>query len=55
MEAVTYVDVNRGFYTYKFSTLAEQGCTKELANRLEFAHSVITRLIETKPRGGDRK
>ena len=55
MEAVTYVDVNRGFYTYKFSTLAKEGCTGDLASRLEFAFNVTSRLIDTKPRGGDNK
>lgn len=55
MEAVTYVDSNRDFYTYKFSTLVDQGCTENLASRLEFAYTVISRLIDTKPKGGDKK
>ncbi|CAI2724596.1 unnamed protein product [Schistosoma spindalis] len=45
MRAVTYIDANREFRTYRFKHLREFGLSKDLANRLRYAQEMIERLI----------
>jgi len=44
MNAVTYVNANREFRTFKISLLGELGCTKEFMSRIRYASEVIDRL-----------
>ena len=44
MEAVTYVNSSRDFYTYKFSLLEQHGCSRDLFLRLKYASEIVGRL-----------
>lgn len=44
MEAVTYIDVDRNFNTYKLSLIEEHGCSSEILNRLKYAKTMVERL-----------
>lgn len=44
MEAVSYIDENRNFRTYKLSAIEEHGCTRELFVRLKYAKTMVERL-----------
>jgi hypothetical protein len=44
MGAVTYIDENRDFRTYKLSLIGRHGCSRELASRLRLAESVACSL-----------
>lgn len=44
MEAVSYIDENRNFRTYKLSLIEEHGCSRELFVRLKYAISMVERL-----------
>lgn len=45
MEAVTYIDQNRNFNTYKMSAIEEQyGCSTDIATRLKYAKAMVERL-----------
>lgn len=52
MGAVTYVDENREFRTYKFSLIEKYGCTKELYNRLRYARDIVDRLMTHRLQAG---
>lgn len=45
MGAVTYIDDKKTFRTYRFSLLEEFGCSKELASRLQYAKTMVERLL----------
>ncbi|KAM3179135.1 hypothetical protein ACTXT7_001182 [Hymenolepis weldensis] len=42
MEAVTYIDPNRQFKTYRFSLLKRHGVNEALMKRLKYAHEMIS-------------
>ncbi|XP_061576023.1 serine/threonine-protein kinase PLK1 [Cololabis saira] len=48
MGAVTYIDENRVFRTYKLSLLEEFGCCKELASRMRYAKFMVEKLMDSK-------
>ena len=48
MGAVTYIDENRDFRTYKLSLIGRHGCTRELASRLRYAKTMVERLISSR-------
>ena len=45
MGAVTVIDERKNFRTFKFSLLAEHGCTSDLLYRLQYAHEKIPFLL----------
>jgi polo-like kinase 1 len=45
MSAVTYIDENKGFRTYRLQLLSKYGCCKELCSRLRYAKTMTERLI----------
>ena len=45
MHAVTYIDSNRDFRTYRFKLLRSGGMIQDLANRLRYAAIMIERLL----------
>lgn len=45
MSAVSYIDENKTFRTYKLSLIERYGCTKEICNRLRYAKTMCERLI----------
>lgn len=46
MLAVTYMDSEKHFRTYRFSTIAEHGCSKDLWQKIRYAHEKLKKLIE---------
>ncbi|XP_006892749.1 PREDICTED: serine/threonine-protein kinase PLK1 [Elephantulus edwardii] len=47
MAAVTYINEKRDFRTYRLSLLEEYGCSKELASRLRYAHTMVDKLLSS--------
>lgn len=45
MNAVTYIE-NNVFRTYRFNTIAENGCSPELAKCLDTAHKKICSILQ---------
>lgn len=41
MAAVTYIDHDKNFRTYRFQTIQEHGCSKGLAKNLMYAYEKI--------------
>ncbi|XP_054851594.1 serine/threonine-protein kinase PLK1 [Eublepharis macularius] len=48
MAAVSYINEKREFRTYKLSLIEDFGCSKELASRLRFAHTMVEKLLSNK-------
>ncbi|MBN3278428.1 PLK1 kinase, partial [Polyodon spathula] len=48
MAAVTFIDEQREFRTYKLSLIEEHGCCKELASRLRYARTMVEKLLAPK-------
>ncbi|KAL8174943.1 UNVERIFIED_CONTAM: Serine/threonine-protein kinase plk1 [Gekko kuhli] len=48
MAAVSYINEKREFRTYKLSLIEEFGCSRELANRLRFARTMVEKLLASK-------
>ncbi|XP_064477278.1 serine/threonine-protein kinase PLK1-like [Ornithodoros turicata] len=46
MAAVSYIDTNRAFRTFKLRTLETSGCSPDLATRLKYAKNMVERLIK---------
>ena len=44
MEAVSYINKNREFRTYKLSALSKYGCTVDLYERLKYAVNIVDQL-----------
>lgn len=44
MEAVSYIDENRNFRTYKLSAIEKYGCSREVFIRLRYAKTMVERL-----------
>uniref|UniRef100_UPI00358F74AD serine/threonine-protein kinase PLK1 isoform X2 n=1 Tax=Myxine glutinosa TaxID=7769 RepID=UPI00358F74AD len=49
MGAVTYIDEQRKFRTFRLSLLEEHGCSEELAGRLSYARTMVEKIIMGKP------
>lgn len=45
MGAVTVIDERKNFRTFKYSLLAEHGCTTDLLCRLQYAHDKLPFLL----------
>uniref|UniRef100_A0A8C9SJQ7 Serine/threonine-protein kinase PLK n=1 Tax=Scleropages formosus TaxID=113540 RepID=A0A8C9SJQ7_SCLFO len=48
MAAVTYIDEQREFRTYRLSMIEEYGCCQELASRLRYARTMVEKLLACK-------
>ncbi|RWS29690.1 serine/threonine-protein kinase PLK1-like protein, partial [Leptotrombidium deliense] len=48
MGAVTYIDENRDFRTYRFSLIEKYGVNKNVAERLRYARDVVNKLMVNK-------
>lgn len=46
MSAVTYIDADRHFRTYRFATLSTSGMCNDLYQKLRYAHEKLKKLIE---------
>ncbi|XP_058455798.1 serine/threonine-protein kinase polo isoform X2 [Malaya genurostris] len=46
MRAVTLMDNNKNFRTYRFSTIQEQGCSSDLYQKIRYAHEKLKKLLE---------
>ncbi|XP_034938554.1 serine/threonine-protein kinase polo [Chelonus insularis] len=46
MAAVTYIDVERNFLTYKFESIQQNGCPFGLEKNLEYAHEKMKLMIQ---------
>ncbi|XP_043284703.1 serine/threonine-protein kinase PLK1 [Venturia canescens] len=49
MAAVTYIDQEKNFRTYRFETIQKAGCIAGLAKNLEYAYDKITMMIRNLP------
>lgn len=47
MGAITYIDHDRKFRTYKLSLIEQYGCRKDLAHRLRYAKTMLDKLINS--------
>ncbi|CAG9107370.1 unnamed protein product [Plutella xylostella] len=48
MQAVTYIDVEKNFRTFRFSTIEEQGCDKKLYTNLTYALEKLNSVLTNK-------
>ncbi|XP_055856453.1 serine/threonine-protein kinase polo [Episyrphus balteatus] len=46
MSAVTYMDSEKNFRTYRFSTITTHGCSKDLYQKLRYAHEKLRKMLE---------
>lgn len=46
MRAVTLMDNNKNFRTYRFSTIQDQGCSSDLYQKIRYAHEKLKKLLE---------
>lgn len=46
MSAVTYIDNDRQFRTYRFSTITQSGVSNDLYQKLRYAHEKLKKLVE---------
>lgn len=46
MNAVTYMDSDKNFRTYRFQTIMQHGCSSDLYQKIRYAHEKIKKLIE---------
>lgn len=46
MNAITYMDGQKNFRTYRFSTIMEHGCSNDLYQKLRYAHEKLKKLLE---------
>jgi len=51
MGAVTYIDEEKNFRTFKLSAIERYGCSKGLASRLKYAKTMVERLQSSKAAG----
>ena len=52
MGAVTYIDNSREARTYRLPLLEKHGCPRELASRLQYAKTMVERLMTVKSSTG---
>nr|CAB3264950.1 serine/threonine-protein kinase PLK1 [Phallusia mammillata] len=48
MGAVTYIDANKRFRTFRMSQLEKHGCCRELAHRLRYSRTMLEKLISSR-------
>lgn len=48
MQAVTYIDVEKNFRTFRFSTIEEHGCDKKLYTNLIYALEKLNSVLANK-------
>lgn len=46
MNAVTYMDSEKNFRTYRFQTITQHGCPNDLYQKIRYAHEKIKKLLE---------
>lgn len=46
MSAITYMDHEKNFRTYRFSTIAKCGVSKDLYQKLRYAHEKLRKMLE---------
>lgn len=46
MNAITYMDAQKNFRTYRFATIMEHGCSSDLYQKLRYAHEKLKKLLE---------
>lgn len=46
MGAVTYIDAEKNFRTFRFSTISESGISNDLYQKLRYAHEKIKNLLQ---------
>lgn len=52
MQAVTYIDLEKNFRTFRFSTIEEHGCDKKLYTNLIYALEKLNTVINNKANSG---
>ncbi|KAJ0181335.1 hypothetical protein K1T71_003420 [Dendrolimus kikuchii] len=48
MQAVTYIDIDKNFRTFRFNTIEEHGCDKKLYTNLQYALDKLTSVLTNK-------
>ena len=48
MGAVTYIDAEKKFRTFRLNLLAKHGCTRELIHRMRYAKTMLEKLIASR-------
>ncbi|XP_018016229.1 serine/threonine-protein kinase PLK1 [Hyalella azteca] len=48
MGAVTYIDQQRNFRTFKLALIQEHGCSADLASRLKYARNMIQKMVTSR-------
>lgn len=46
MSAITYMDHEKNFRTYRFSTIKQHGCSKDLYQKMRYAHEKLSKMLE---------
>ncbi|KAH8399535.1 hypothetical protein KR215_000040 [Drosophila sulfurigaster] len=46
MSAITYMDHEKNFRTYRFSTIAQSGVSKDLYQKIRYAHEKLRKMLE---------
>lgn len=46
MAAITYIDEEKSFRTFRFSSIEKNGCCMGLFEKMRYAHDKLTLLIE---------
>lgn len=46
MNAITYMDHEKNFRTYRFSTIIQHGCSKDLYQKIRYAHEKLSKMLE---------
>ncbi|XP_067647347.1 serine/threonine-protein kinase polo [Eurosta solidaginis] len=46
MSAITYMDHEKNFRTYRFSTIKQHGCSKDLYQKIRYAHEKLSKMLE---------
>lgn len=46
MAAITYIDEDRSFRTFRFSTIEDNGCSVGLYDKMRYAYDKISVLLE---------
>ncbi|XP_065359537.1 serine/threonine-protein kinase polo [Calliphora vicina] len=46
MSAITYMDHEKNFRTYRFSTIIQHGCSKDLYQKIRYAHEKLSKMME---------
>lgn len=52
MAAVTYIDEDKSFRTFRFTTIEKNGCCAGLYDKMRYAYDKISTLIDQENNGG---